>query len=86
MPHQAKGAINRIVGQTLISKTLPRFTEAEVRTEALETNRVVCPAFLREKVNKISPPLNSSDAAEPLNEPVTPLLGGEWHSGSQQTV
>lgn len=54
MPHQAKGAVNRTVGQTLMSKTLPRFTGAEVRTEALETKRVVRPAFLREKVNKIS--------------------------------
>lgn len=37
-----------------MSETLPLFTGAEVRTEALETKRVVCPAFLREKVNKIS--------------------------------
>lgn len=37
-----------------MSKTLPLFTGAEVRTEALETKRVVCPAFLREKVTKIS--------------------------------
>lgn len=81
MPYEAKGAINRIVGQTFISKTPPCCTEAELWAEPLKTKRVVCPAFLGEKVNKNQFVFFPHSTA--LVPPLSPQLEGEQHTSSQ---